>query len=98
MVSRLGLGLAALGRPGYINVGHGSDLAGRTEVAGLEQHAHTLLDAAHEGGVRYFRRGSHLRPGGDLPLLLAGASRARSPRRDRRLEIHLHGRLAGRRR
>jgi aryl-alcohol dehydrogenase-like predicted oxidoreductase len=54
MVSRLGLGLAALGRPGYINVGHGFDLAGRTEVAGLEQHAHTLLDAAHEGGVRYF--------------------------------------------
>jgi len=54
MVSRLGLGLAALGRPGYINVGHGSDLAGRTEVAALEQHAHTLLDAAHEGGVRYF--------------------------------------------
>ena len=53
-MSRLGLGLAALGRPGYINVGHGSDLAGRTEVAALEQHAHALLDAAYEGGVRYF--------------------------------------------
>ena len=53
-MSRLGLGLAALGRPAYINVGHGSDLAGRTEVADLEQHVHTLLDAAHEGGVRYF--------------------------------------------
>jgi aryl-alcohol dehydrogenase-like predicted oxidoreductase len=53
-VSRLGLGLAALGRPGYINVGHRDDLAGRTEVAVLERRAHTLLDAAYEGGIRYF--------------------------------------------
>jgi aryl-alcohol dehydrogenase-like predicted oxidoreductase len=53
-VSRLGLGLAALGRPGYINVGHGGDLAGRTQVADLERHAHALLDAAFETGVRYF--------------------------------------------
>jgi aryl-alcohol dehydrogenase-like predicted oxidoreductase len=53
-VSRLGLGLAALGRPGYINIGHGADLAGRTKVADLERHAHTLLDAAYEDGVRYF--------------------------------------------
>jgi aryl-alcohol dehydrogenase-like predicted oxidoreductase len=53
-VSRLGLGLAALGRPGYINVGHGADLAGRTGVAELERHAHTLLDAAYQAGVRYF--------------------------------------------
>jgi aryl-alcohol dehydrogenase-like predicted oxidoreductase len=53
-VSRLGLGLAALGRPGYINVGHHDDLGGRTEVAAMEEHAHALLDAAYEGGVRYF--------------------------------------------
>jgi aryl-alcohol dehydrogenase-like predicted oxidoreductase len=53
-VSRLGLGLAALGRPGYINVGHRDDLAGGTEVAAMEQHAWTLLDAAYEAGVRYF--------------------------------------------
>ena len=53
-VSRLGLGLAALGRPGYINVGHRDDLAGRTEVAVMERRAHTLLDAAYEGGIRYF--------------------------------------------
>ena len=26
IVSRLGLGLAALGRPGYINLGHADDL------------------------------------------------------------------------
>jgi aryl-alcohol dehydrogenase-like predicted oxidoreductase len=53
-VSRLGLGLAALGRPGYINVGHGGDLAGRTQIADLERHAHALLDAAYEAGIRYF--------------------------------------------
>jgi aryl-alcohol dehydrogenase-like predicted oxidoreductase len=53
-VSRLGLGLAALGRPGYINVGHRDDLAGGTEVAAMEQHARTLLDAAYEAGIRYF--------------------------------------------
>jgi aryl-alcohol dehydrogenase-like predicted oxidoreductase len=53
-VSRLGLGLAALGRPGYINVGHGADLAGLTDVADLERRVHVLLDAAYEAGVRYF--------------------------------------------
>jgi aryl-alcohol dehydrogenase-like predicted oxidoreductase len=53
-VSRIGLGLAALGRPGYINLGHGSDLAGNTDVESMEQAAHTVLDAAWAEGVRYF--------------------------------------------
>jgi aryl-alcohol dehydrogenase-like predicted oxidoreductase len=53
-VSRLGLGLAALGRPGYINVGHRDDLLGRTEIEAMERHAAALLDAAYEGGIRYF--------------------------------------------
>ena len=53
-VSRIGLGLAALGRPGYINLGHGLDLAGRTDVAEMERHAHGVLDAAFERGVVYF--------------------------------------------
>ena len=53
-VSRIGLGLAALGRPGYINLGHGEDLAGRIDVAGMEENAHRVLDAAYEQGVRYF--------------------------------------------
>ena len=52
--SRLGLGLAALGRPGYINLGHGEDLASETDVPELERRAHTVLDAALAGGVRYF--------------------------------------------
>jgi aryl-alcohol dehydrogenase-like predicted oxidoreductase len=53
-VSRVGLGLAALGRPGYINLGHGEDLGGRTDVGDMEQNAHAVLDAAFERGVRYF--------------------------------------------
>jgi aryl-alcohol dehydrogenase-like predicted oxidoreductase len=52
--SRLGLGLAALGRPGYINLGHGEDLASETDVPALERRAHAVLDAALAGGVRYF--------------------------------------------
>jgi aryl-alcohol dehydrogenase-like predicted oxidoreductase len=53
-VSRLGLGLAALGRPGYINLGHAGDLAGTYDVAAMEVRAHAVLDAAWTAGVRYF--------------------------------------------
>ncbi len=53
-VTRIGLGLAALGRPAYINVGHAFDVEGETDVAALEQRAHAVLDAAYAGGVRYF--------------------------------------------
>ena len=53
-VTRIGLGLAALGRPAYINLGHALDVAGETDVAALEGHAHAVLDAAYAGGVRYF--------------------------------------------
>lgn len=52
-MSVLGLGLAALGRPGYINLGHGDDLRDRT-VDGMERAAHAVLDAAHAGGIRHF--------------------------------------------
>lgn len=53
LVSPIGLGLAALGRPGYLNVGHADDLSERS-VAALERRAHALLDEAYAGGVRYF--------------------------------------------
>lgn len=53
-VTPLGLGLAALGRPGYINLGHAEDLAGQTDVASMERRAHAVLDAAYAGGIRYF--------------------------------------------
>ena len=52
-VSPIGLGLAALGRPGYINLGHAGDV-GDSDVAAMERHAHEVLEAAYEGGVRYF--------------------------------------------
>jgi aryl-alcohol dehydrogenase-like predicted oxidoreductase len=53
-VTPLGLGLAALGRPGYINLGHAEDLAGHTDVESMERGAHAVLDAAYAGGIRYF--------------------------------------------
>ena len=53
-VSRIGLGLAALGRPAYINIGHAADLAGETDVDALRARAHEVLDAAFAAGVRYF--------------------------------------------
>src|SRR5947209_8793128 len=53
-VSHIGLGLAALGRPGYINLGHAEDLHHNYDVAGMEAHAHAVLDAAWAAGVRYF--------------------------------------------
>lgn len=53
-VTPIGLGLAAIGRPGYINLGHADDLEGRRSVDALEAHARTVLDAAWEAGIRYF--------------------------------------------
>lgn len=53
-VTRIGLGLAALGRPAYINLGHAYDVEGETPVPALEQRSHAVLDAAYAGGVRYF--------------------------------------------
>jgi aryl-alcohol dehydrogenase-like predicted oxidoreductase len=52
-VTEIGLGLAALGRPGYINLGHGGDVADAS-VAGMRTAAFAVLDAAHAGGVRSF--------------------------------------------
>jgi aryl-alcohol dehydrogenase-like predicted oxidoreductase len=53
-VSRVGIGLAALGRPGYINLGHDADVAGRTDVEAMEENTHRVLDAAFAEGIRYF--------------------------------------------
>jgi aryl-alcohol dehydrogenase-like predicted oxidoreductase len=52
-LSRVGLGLAALGRPGYINLGHHHDLQSIDEKT-MEHQAHHVLSAAYEKGVRYF--------------------------------------------
>lgn len=53
-VTRVGLGLAALGRPGYINLGHAQDLQENYDMAAMETRAHAVLDAAWAAGVRYF--------------------------------------------
>jgi aryl-alcohol dehydrogenase-like predicted oxidoreductase len=53
-VTPMGLGLAALGRPGYINLGHGKDLNQNYEVAAMEDHSHQMLELAYNRGIRYF--------------------------------------------
>jgi aryl-alcohol dehydrogenase-like predicted oxidoreductase len=52
-VSRIGLGLAAVGRPAYITLGRDKDLAGDRSVEALRRRSHELLDAAIAAGVRY---------------------------------------------
>ena len=52
-LTRLGLGLAALGRPGYVNLGHGADLGRDYDEQLMERRCHAVLDAAWAGGVRY---------------------------------------------
>ncbi|MGM0556084.1 MAG: aldo/keto reductase [Myxococcota bacterium] len=53
-VSRMGVGLAALGRPGYMTLGHADDLGGEYAPAKMEARMHSVLDAAWEAGVRGF--------------------------------------------
>ncbi len=50
----LGLGLAALGRPGYITLGHAADLEHNYTVDAMAAHTHAMLDAAWHAGIRYF--------------------------------------------
>ncbi|MFD5570530.1 aldo/keto reductase [Streptomyces cadmiisoli] len=50
----IGLGLAAVGRPGYINLGREHDLPADRTVEALRARTHELLDAAYAQGVRYF--------------------------------------------
>lgn len=52
-VTRLGLGLAALGRPAYIDLGRDEDLGSERDVEAMERRAHAVLDEAYEAGVRY---------------------------------------------
>ena len=52
VVSRIGLGLAALGRPAYITSGREDDLPDRS-AAGLRARTFSILDAAYAAGVSY---------------------------------------------
>jgi aryl-alcohol dehydrogenase-like predicted oxidoreductase len=49
---RVGLGLAALGRPAYINVGRGEELPADRSVDAMRAASWRVLDAAYAAGVR----------------------------------------------
>lgn len=53
MVAALGLGLAALGRPAYLNLGHAEDVGHGPPVETLERQAHAVLDEAWSLGIRH---------------------------------------------
>jgi aryl-alcohol dehydrogenase-like predicted oxidoreductase len=54
MFAQLGLGMAALGRPGYVTLTHATDLGGQLDPAAMESHAREVLDAAFNAGIRYY--------------------------------------------
>ena len=52
--SKLGLGLAALGRPGYINLGHHQSIGDDKSKDNMRSKCHEVLDFAYEKDIRYF--------------------------------------------
>lgn len=52
-MATMGLGTAALGRPGYMTVGHSEDVVDGSE-AGMQRAAFEVLDEAWRLGVRHF--------------------------------------------
>jgi aryl-alcohol dehydrogenase-like predicted oxidoreductase len=75
-VAVLGLGLAALGRPGYLNLAHGTDLGADRSVEALEARTHAVLDEAYAAGIRHF---DAARSYGRAEEFLGGWLRSRSP-------------------
>jgi aryl-alcohol dehydrogenase-like predicted oxidoreductase len=53
-VTPIGLGLAAVGRPGYITLGREHDIGADRSVEALERRSHEVLTAAYDAGIRYF--------------------------------------------
>ena len=53
IVSRIGLGLAGVGRPAYMTPERDADLGRDRSIAAMRQRCHALLDAAYAAGVRY---------------------------------------------
>lgn len=51
--ARLALGLAALGRPGYITLDHHEQLGTDRTVEAMRRRAGDVMDAAHAAGVRH---------------------------------------------
>src|SRR5258706_5107616 len=54
VVTPIGLGLAALGRPGYITLKHDQDLQHDYSVDAMQAQSDSVLDAAWQAGIRYF--------------------------------------------
>jgi aryl-alcohol dehydrogenase-like predicted oxidoreductase len=54
MVTPVGFGLAAVGRPAYITLGRDEDLGEDRSVAAMRARSWAVLDAAWAAGVRYF--------------------------------------------
>jgi aryl-alcohol dehydrogenase-like predicted oxidoreductase len=52
-VTQLGVGLAALGRPAYINIGRDVDLGEDRSVSELRRRTYEVLDASLAAGIRY---------------------------------------------
>jgi aryl-alcohol dehydrogenase-like predicted oxidoreductase len=52
-VSRIGLGLAAIGRPAYITANRAADLGNDRSEGAFRERTSQLLDAAYAAGVRY---------------------------------------------
>jgi aryl-alcohol dehydrogenase-like predicted oxidoreductase len=50
---RLGLGLAAIGRPAYITAGRVADLGAARDIDTFRDRAFAVLDAAYAAGIRY---------------------------------------------
>jgi len=53
-IPKIGLGMAALGRPGYINLKHGDDLGKKYDEPSMYENTRKVLDAAWNAGLRYF--------------------------------------------
>lgn len=51
--TRVGLGLAALGRPAYLTSSRGSDIGPDRSVTALRQRTFDVLDTAYQKGIRY---------------------------------------------
>ena len=83
MVSRIGLGLAALGRPAYINVGRQRDFGSERSVAALEQRCHEMLDAALRIWHSIHRCRALVRHGRELPEHVAEDASTRRRTRSR---------------
>jgi aryl-alcohol dehydrogenase-like predicted oxidoreductase len=50
---RIGIGLAAVGRPAYINAGRDRDLGAQRGIEDLRARTESVLDAAYAAGIRY---------------------------------------------